>query len=105
MHGTRGRPPPPTPESTAEEGSSSSELNFSESEEYEVVTGASPRLAPRGAGGEGSPMALGEARLAPGLLVEASTTRAERRMPSPAAGQRSPVPAASRDPPSPAASG
>ena len=66
----KGAPRPPTPESTEEEDSSSGGLNFSEFDDFEVETGASPKLTPRGAGGEGSSMVLGEARLAPGTLVE-----------------------------------
>ena len=65
-----GAPRPATPESTEEEDSSGGELNFSEPDDFEVVTGASPPPAPRGAGGEGSSMVLGEARLALGTLVE-----------------------------------
>ena len=42
---TEGAPQPPTPESTEEEDSSSYGLNFSESDDVEVVTGASPPLA------------------------------------------------------------
>jgi hypothetical protein len=90
-----GRPPPPTPDSTAGEDSSDSEPNFSESDDYEVVTGASPPSAPRGADGEGSPMVLGVARLAPGSLVDPPAARAERRSPPPASGGRTPAPAAS----------
>ena len=88
-----GAPRPHTPESTEEEDSSSCGLGFSESDDFEVVTGASPPPAHRGAGVEGSSMALGEARLAPGSLVGVPATRTERRAPTPAAGQRSPVPA------------
>jgi hypothetical protein len=65
-----GAPRPPTPESTEEEDSSSGGLNFSESDDFEVETGASPKRTPRGVGGEGSSMVLGEARLALGTLVE-----------------------------------
>jgi hypothetical protein len=36
-----GVPPPPTPESTEEEDSSTGGVNFSESDDFEVVTGAS----------------------------------------------------------------
>ena len=46
-----GRLPQPTPESTAGEDSSDGELKFSESDDYEVVMGASPSPAPRGDGG------------------------------------------------------
>ncbi|XP_039811988.1 translation initiation factor IF-2-like [Panicum virgatum] len=83
-----GAPRPPTPESTEEEDSSSGELNFSEPDDYEVVTGASPPLAHRAAGGEGSSTVLDEERLTPGSLVEPPAARTERRSPTPAAGQR-----------------
>jgi hypothetical protein len=91
-----GCPPPPKPESTEEEDSSSGGVDFSESDDLEVVTGASPLPAHRGAGGEGLSMALGEARLVPRSLVVASTARVERRSPMPTAGRRSPAPAASK---------
>ena len=89
-----GAPRPPTPESTEEEDSSSGGFNFSESDDFEVVTGASPPSAHRGAGGEGSMMLLGEVRLAPGSLVELPETKMVRRPPTPVAERGSPAPAA-----------
>ena len=89
-----GAPRPPRPESTEEEDSSGSEFNFSEPDNYEVVTGASPTPTPRRAGGKGLSMVLGEARLTPGSLVGPPTARIEQRSPAPVAGRRSPTPAA-----------
>jgi len=99
---TEGAPRPTTPESTEEEDSSGSEFNFSEPDDYEVVSGVSPPSAPRGAGGEGSTVMLGEARPTPGSLTEVSASRTEPRSPTPAAGRGSPAPAASRRSPAPA---
>ena len=82
------------PESTEEEDSSTGGVDFSESDDFEAVTGASPPPAQQGAGIDVSSMALGERRLAPATLVVTPAVRAERRSPAPAAGQRSPVPAA-----------
>ncbi|XP_039797487.1 serine/arginine repetitive matrix protein 1-like [Panicum virgatum] len=87
-----GSPWPPMPESTEEKDSSSCGVDFSEPDDFEVVKSASPPPAHRGAGGEGSLMALGEARRWQG----------ERRSPTPTMGQRSPVPAAGRRSPTPA---
>ena len=99
-----GLPPPPTPESTEEEDSSSGGVDFSESDDFEAVTGASPPPGQRGASGEVSTMALGERRLAPATLVVAPAARAGRRSPAPAAGRDSPAPAATgRRSPVPAA--
>jgi len=100
-----GLPPLPMPESTEEEDSSSGGVDFSESDDFETVTGASPLPDQRGASGEASTMALGERRLAPATLVVALAARAERRSPMPAAGQRSPAPAAGRDSPAPVTTG
>ncbi|XP_039811620.1 uncharacterized protein LOC120674518 [Panicum virgatum] len=91
-----GAPRPATPESTEGEDSSDGELNFSESDDDEAVTGVGSLPAYLGAGGEGSTVTLGEATLAPGPLVEPPAARTERRSPTPAAGQRSPVLAAGR---------
>jgi hypothetical protein len=91
-----GTPRLPMPESTEEEDSSGGELNFSESDDYKVVTGASPPSAHRGAGGEGTMVTLGEARLVSGSLVVVPAERMERRSPTPAVGQRSPMPAVRR---------
>ena len=85
-----GAPRLPTPESTEEEDSSSSGFNFSELDDLEVVMGASPTPTPRGAGGEGSLMVLGEVRLALGALVEPPAMKTERRSPTLAARERSP---------------
>ena len=98
-----GVPPPSTPESTEEEDSSASGVDFSESDDFKVETGASPPTAQRGAGVEASTMTLGERRLAPATLVVTPAARAERRSPIPAAGQRSPAPVTRQRLPAPAA--
>ena len=72
-----GLPPPPTPESTEEEDSSSGGVDFSESDDFEMVMGASPPPAQRGAGVEASTMTIGERRLVLATLVVAPATRAE----------------------------
>ena len=93
---TEGKPRPATPESTEEEDSSDVELNFSELDDDEAVTGADSPPAYRGAGGEDAMVTLGEARLTQASMVEPPPARTERRSPTPVAGQRSPAPAASR---------
>ena len=106
-NGRGGLPPPPTPESTEEEDSSTGGVDFSE---FEVVTGASPPSAQRGACVEASTMTLGERRLAPATLIVMPAVRAVQGSPTPASGrrspasttgQRSPTPAAGRDSPTP----
>ena len=80
-----GKPRPTTPESIEEEeGSSDAEINFSDDDEAATGT-ASPPIY-RGASDEGVPVTLGEARLTPGSLVGPPLARAERRLPTPAAG-------------------
>ena len=89
-----GKPRPATPESTEEEYSSDTELNFSDDDEA-VIDASSPPAYLR-ADGEGSSVVLGEARLTPGSLVGSPTARTEQRSPTPAAGQRLPASAAGR---------
>ena len=64
-----GIPPPSMPESTEEEDSLTGGVDFSKSDDFGMVTGASPPPAQRGAGVEASTMTLGERRLVPATLV------------------------------------
>ena len=80
-----GKPRPTTPESTEEEeGSSDVKINFPDDDE--VATGAGSPPVYRGAGDEGVPVTLGEARLTPGSMVCLPLVGAERRSPTPVAG-------------------
>ena len=65
-----GAPQPATPESTEEEDSSDVQLNISESDDDEAVTGTDTPPVYRGAGGEDTTVTLGEVTLVPGSLVE-----------------------------------
>ena len=92
-----GIPPPSMPESTEEEDSSTGRVDFSESDDFEMVTAVSPPPAQQGAGVEASAMALGERRLALAMLVRTPAVRADQRSPTPAAGRMSPASAAGKD--------
>ena len=70
-----GRLRPATPESTEEEDSSDVELNISESDDDEAVTGTDTPPVYRGAGGEEAMVTLGEARLTSASLVELPPAR------------------------------
>ena len=100
-----GVPLPSMPEFTEVEDSSTSRVDFSESDEFEVVTGASLPPAQRGAGVEASTMTLGERRLVPATPVMMPTARADRRSPTSVTGRRSPAPAMGWRSPAPAAGG
>jgi hypothetical protein len=91
----KGVPPPSMPESTEEEDSSTGGVDFSESDDFEVVTAVNPPPAPQRAGVEASASVLGERRLAPATLGKGrlAPARVDRRSPTPTAGRRSPVPA------------
>ena len=92
---------PAMPESTdEEEDTSDAEVNLPGDDE--AVTGADSLPVYQGAGDEGVPVTLGEARLMPGLLVGPPLVGVERRSPTPAAGRRSPMPATERRSPLPA---
>ncbi|XP_039827517.1 uncharacterized protein LOC120689276 [Panicum virgatum] len=73
-----GLSPPTTPKSTEDEDSSSGGVDFSESDDFEVVTAGSPPLVPQRAGVEASASVLGERRLAPATLEKAPAARMDR---------------------------
>ena len=65
------------PDSTEEEDNSTGGVDFSESDDFEVVMGASPPPAQLGASIEASTTTLGERRLAPATLVGTPAARAD----------------------------
>ncbi|XP_039822813.1 myristoylated alanine-rich C-kinase substrate-like [Panicum virgatum] len=97
------------PESTEEEDNSTGGVDFSESDDFEVVTAVSPPPAPQRASVEASASMLGKRRLAPAMLGEGRLAPATLEKapaadpPTPATGRGSPVTAMDQKSPEPAA--
>ena len=84
------------PTSTEEEDSSPGGVDFSEYDDFEVVTAGSPPPVQQRTGVEASASAVGERRPAPAVIEKAPALRTDRMSPTPAVGRGSPTPTVGR---------
>ncbi|XP_039787204.1 translation initiation factor IF-2-like [Panicum virgatum] len=97
-----GLSPQTTPESTPEQYSSSSTgVDFSESEDLDTEVAEGPPLVQQRAGVEASALATVEKGPAPAMMEKTPAPRAGRRLPAPAVGRRLCTPAADARSPMP----